>query len=1007
MPTEQSDRWQRMQRLFAEALALPPDQRVGYLAKQCAGDPEFARQVFALLEFDAQGDAGVEHAIAMAAEDLLAGRDEAPGVWQGRRLGAWRLVAHLADGGMGAVYRAERADGQYEQAAAVKLLNPALISAEAKTRLQAERQILARLNHPNIARLLDGGTSEEGVPYLVMDYVDGVPVDDYCNAQGLDTQARLKLFQQVCAAVDYAHKNLVVHRDLKPGNILVDAAGVPKLLDFGIAKLIESSEATITRADQRLLTPTHASPEQIRGEAVTTATDVYALGVLLYEMLAGRLPYVAAGRTSAQVAREILETEPARPSTAAGDGSNARLDAARRRGEALNADRLRRELEGDLDNIVLMALRKEPERRYASVRALADDIDNFLGHRPVAARADSLAYRSRKFVRRHRLPVAAAVALLLGGALLLLLHTARVTRERDIALQERARADRIADYMVEIFRVTDPSEAGDAKISAREVLDRAARRLPGRIDDDPAMRGRLAQTMGEVYAGLGVTEEAKRWFEAALTDHRAVLPAGDPRIAETLLGLANALRDGSDFRAALARVDEALDIARAVRPADALLVSRVLAQRGFVRTHMSDYKGAVADCEAALEHLGRQRGTDRNAEIRRSVALHCKAEALSRLDRVEEAGQLFAAASALQREHLGDEHLLHLSLLSDWARVSFSRGHYAEAAEKLEMLLAIEERLSGADSTTVAQGLMNLGTTHRVAGDYPKAAQATERAIDIYRRRFGEDTRAVTLGYINLSVVRGAEGRYQEAEALLRRALEIQRRILPAGSDDIASALHNLAWQLAEQDRATETLPLLEEAVAIREVKLGSAHSGTIATLSMLGLHRLDSDMVRGIGEIELAVERARSAGLLDQQAGLIAQQRLAIALRRRGDFERALELHDAIERALVARFGAAPAHLHATLLERARILIVQKRYAPAEAELRRAVDLEHTVYGGDTVRSGFDLVLLAEVKQARGELDDARELARQGHAVLIARLPAEHKNMRHAVHVLKTLDAD
>jgi serine/threonine protein kinase len=380
------------------------------VAEATADDPALGAELRRLLTQDAAaatGDAAVRDAIGRAAARLVSERQDRR---LGERLGPWRIVAHLADGGMGAVYRGVRDDGRYVQQVAVKLLNPAFASADAKARLETERRILARLEHPAIARLLDGGSTDDGVPYLVMEFVDGEPIDTWCDQQGLDTAARLRLFVQVCRAVDHAHRNLVVHRDLKPSNILVDTEGRPRLLDFGIAKLVDGAPG-VTRTGEVVLTPSHASPEQITGGTVTTATDVYALGVLLYDLLTGRLPYGGAGTPAAALAREIVETEPPRPSAAVTDGgSSRRLAAARARGERLTPQRLAQELSGDLDNIVLMALRKEPDRRYPTAADLADDIERSLADLPVRARRDTLGYRATKFLRRH--PVAVPVSAL-------------------------------------------------------------------------------------------------------------------------------------------------------------------------------------------------------------------------------------------------------------------------------------------------------------------------------------------------------------------------------------------------------------------------------------------------------------------------------------------------------------------------------------------------------------------------------------------------------------------
>jgi serine/threonine-protein kinase len=369
-------RWARVQEVFAAALSLPEPQRGAHISDASANDPALEREVLALLRADATTSDRPADIVRAAADTLL---EQTKTRLEARLLGPWRIVSHLADGGMGAVYLAERADGAYQQRAAVKLLNPALVSAQTRARLEVERGILARLAHRHIARLIDGGATDDGAPYLVMEYVDGVPIDRYCDEHDLGTVARLRLVQQVCGAVEHAHRNLIVHRDLKPANILVDREGLPKLPDFGIAKLIDD-DAGLTRADQRVLTPAHASPEQLRGEAITTATDVYALGVLLYQLLARRQPFptdVSKPTHAAQFAREILKADPLRPSQALPQESA----------------RLRRELAGDLDNIVLKALQKDPQRRHAIAAALAADIENYLQLRPVGAHGDSLAYR--------------------------------------------------------------------------------------------------------------------------------------------------------------------------------------------------------------------------------------------------------------------------------------------------------------------------------------------------------------------------------------------------------------------------------------------------------------------------------------------------------------------------------------------------------------------------------------------------------------------------------------
>jgi len=393
-------------------------------------------------------DARLRAAIGAAAGELA---DSGAAHWQGRELGAYRIESRISAGGMGVVYRACRSDEQFERLVAIKVMHGPLASDEARRRFFAERQILADLNHPNVAQLLDGGTTSEGVPYLVMEYIDGKPIDEYCRDGSLSLAQKLRLFIDVCSAVQYAHQHLIVHRDIKASNILVTTDGVPKLLDFGIAKLLDGGDkqrvaADLTLADARLLTPRNASPEQVRGAAITTASDIYSLGVLLYELLASRPPYTIQGTTSLELERAICETEPAPPS---------RHDP---------------QLAGDLDTIILMALRKDPARRYSTARQLAEDIERHLAHRPVTARPESWSYRAGKFLRRNAWATAATALVLVTVASLVTFYTLQLKREREQLARERATAEEVSAFLVGLFEEANPAHSRP-DVSARQVLE--------------------------------------------------------------------------------------------------------------------------------------------------------------------------------------------------------------------------------------------------------------------------------------------------------------------------------------------------------------------------------------------------------------------------------------------------------------------------------------------------------------------------------------------------------
>jgi eukaryotic-like serine/threonine-protein kinase len=557
------DRYHQLKEIFQAALEHPPNERAAFLSRVCATDATLRTEVAALLA-DYESAEGFLETPALAVAPALT-VDEKDTATAGRRIGPYRILREIGHGGMGAVYLAERDDAQYQKQVAIKLIRGGLDSGFITNRFQQERQILARLSHPYIAQLLDGGATEEGWPYLVMEYVDGQPLDEYCDGHKLLTVERLKLFRQVCAAVHYAHQNLVVHRDLKPGNILVTKDGVPKLLDFGIAKLLavdEGVDGSQTLTVMRMLTPDYASPEQVTGQPITTASDVYSLGVLLYELLTGHRPYRVKSLAPQEMARIICEQEPDRPSTVVSrvetihhnDGTTQNLTpemvSATREGQP---EKLRRRLAGDLDNIVLMALRKEPERRYASVEQFSEDLRRHLEGLPVSARNATLGYRVAKFVNRHRAGVGAAALILLS---LVAGMIATVWQAR-VAQAERARAERRFNDVRRLansflFEFHDGIEKLPGATPMRElVINRALEYLDSlarEAGNDAGLQNELAtayERIGNIqssfgWANKGDTAAALASFRKALTVREA-LAAASPQQASAQLALAAAL----------------------------------------------------------------------------------------------------------------------------------------------------------------------------------------------------------------------------------------------------------------------------------------------------------------------------------------------------------------------------------------------------------------------------------------------------------------------------------
>ena len=585
--------------IVREALTRSPDEQLSYIREACATDNELYTTALERLS-SAYGSEGPTD---IAPSDPLP--DPA-----GELIGPYRVVRSLGRGGMGEVFLAERADQQFRQHVAIKLVRRGLLSRHVQGRLRLERQILATLDHPNIARLFDGGTTTEGTPYIVMEYVDGQPIDIYADQRALTIEQRLRLFMTVCSAVHRAHQNLVVHRDLKPSNILVTTDGVPKLLDFGIAKLLDDRQMmhtmAVTQADIRVMTPDHASPEQIRGEPITTASDIYVLGVLLYELLSGYKPFVLKGNRLAELEQAICEQTPLSPSATIANAISGGLSSvqgiAAERG--VTPAKLRRQLSGDLDNIVLMAMRKEPDRRYSSVEQFAADVDRYLRGLPVIARADAWSYRTGKFVRRHAVVVGlsfAFVALLIGFTITTVIQSANIRYERDVAQAERARAqaeqeraEAVRDFLVDSFTRADPARARGKDITALEILGSGATRITKELRSQPKLQADLLDTIGTVYLSLGQTADAQPLIEQALSVRRSLYGAENLEVARSLYSLNRVYAAKGDLQTSERLADESLAIHRKLTGDRSLETAGSLCRLGVIKAQQGELGSAEA-----------------------------------------------------------------------------------------------------------------------------------------------------------------------------------------------------------------------------------------------------------------------------------------------------------------------------------------------------------------------------------------------------------------------------
>jgi serine/threonine-protein kinase len=804
-------RWQEVDRLFGELLELEPAARAAALEAACATgsiDAELRLEVERLLAADARDRTFLEAPIGEVLGFHFEDRDRDKGLC----LGPYKLLERLHSGGMGTVYRALRADEHFEQPVAIKILRSGPEDTEAMLRFRAERQILARLKHSNIARLYDGGSTPDGRPFLVMELVEGLPIDEFCDRNRSTLDERLALFRKVCAAVHYAHQNLLVHRDLKPDNILVAADGEPKLLDFGIAKQLgptdERGTPGPTRTGLRLMTPSYASPEQVRGEAITTASDVYALGVLLYRLLSGRTPYRTAEGLQHEVERAICEAEPERPSQAVTrppSGGETAVAAGIAAARGLRLEALRRRLAGDLDNVVLMALRKEPARRYASVEQLASDLEHSRQNLPVLARPDSRLYVARKFLRRHRVGVAVAagfclvvLALLVG----LVLQGRRLARERD-------KARSALSFLVDLFKGADPYKTGGEHLSAKEILSRGAERVRRDLGHQPEVQASLMDAIGQVDLGLGRVREAEPLLVQALALRRKALGAGSPETLDSL------------DHVALLKVEQS-DLAAAER-----LLRRSLAEK---RRRLRRDDPSLA---ATLTVLGQLLASQGPVRATQSEAL-------------------YREALAIQRQAEGAGGPVVGKILVDQGRLEDVLGRYESAERLYRAGLEIERRSLGAGDPTYLYDLANLSEILHDAGKDREAEAVLRGVIGQQEKALGRDHPDLSFTLNNLALLLHTQGRYAEAEPIYRRALDLQRSLYGAATLRVAAILNNLAATVQAQGRTREAIPLHQECLAIRRRLLGE-ESQEVAQ-SILLLAQAHSD----VGEYDQAVVLGR-----------------------------------------------------------------------------------------------------------------------------------------------------
>jgi len=945
--------WAHTEALFNRLVELPANEQLPALERASEGDPALYDAVERLLLAHARDASRVRHVVERAV---------APGSTPnrvGETVGSYELTRALGEGGMGLVYLARRTDEVHGSEVAVKVLSGGAVDGQAAERFRAERRILAELNHPGIARLLDGGTTPDGVPYLVMEYIDGKPIDEYCEVAASSTRAKVELLRMVCDAVQFAHGRLVVHRDLKPSNILVDDSGTPKLLDFGIAKLIDQDlDAGLTRTGFRPMTPRYASPEQVRGEAITISTDVYALGVLLYELLTGVLPYPEAASATRALEDAILGHTPTAPSIAITQGNSTKATEDGKR------TALSRGLRGDLDTIVLKALHKDPTRRYASVEQLSDDLGRYLSALPVRARPDTLGYRTSKFVQRNRggvlsgtLALMAITALAISNAV----QSIQVRKERDAAAASARESEQVVQFLSSVFEVSDPSESRGQEVTARELLDRGAERIKTELADQPIIQSRLLETLGSVYTALGLKTGAIPFFEDALAAVDTLGSAASGARTERMETLAVYLID----------VDQ-LDRAEA-------LLHETLAAREASADH-ADARVPALYALGRIHHLRRQFD---------SAGIY--------FDQVE---QMIRSTTPLDSVRLG-------SVLTGKGLADVDKGAYDSAREHLTEALAIRLAALGSPHPDIGQAYTNLGYLNNRVNRYAAADSAYAAALEVQRALLEPRHPDIATTLNNRASNLKLQGKPVEAEVLQREALDIYIERYGPESGLAARGMNNLANLRHDQGDLQGALALHERSLAIRREVYGPTHDEVAGSLSNMAAVYVD------LGELERAERLYQEtleidrAALGDEHPLVIADLQVIAGMRTdQGDPEGAVAILEPLLEVAVNALGSDNLDVAAVQVEYGRALLALRSPAEAETQLREGLRVREAALPEDHWRVAVARSLMGQalVDQAMGDAgssgaqrEEGLQLLRQGYEGVLAKLGPDHRLTRAA----------
>lgn len=807
--------WKKVEKLFSEALELKDSERTSYLKEKCEGNEELFNEVMTLLLADEE----IHPILDRKASELINIEEKLNFV--GEQIGNYKLTREIASGGMGTVFLAERCDGVFEQEVALKIIKPGLSTIPIIRRFQYERQILANLQHPNIARLFDGGVTEDRRPYFTMEYVDGAPIDEYCDKNKLTINQRLNLFNKVCDAVQYAHNNMVIHRDIKPSNILIKEDGTIKLLDFGISKVLsaegENSDLpTITQAEIHLMTPEYSSPEQIKNSNISVATDVYSLGLVLYKLLSGKPAHEFKTRTFNEYEKVVCEQNISKPSTVIvkqnnGDEEISNDEICENR--KLPIKKLKKLLNGDLDNICMMALRKEPERRYATAEVLAYDIERYLNDLPILARKESFLYTSKKFIVRNKAAVTAAAVLFFIVNGLILFYTIQLKAERDKANLEAKKSEQVASFLQDLFLVSDPNESKGETITARELLDRGASRLMLGLEEEPEIKAQLLNTIGRVYTNLGLYNSAEELF-LKINENKNIGTIDKEIYFETLVNLGKTYGFNGKY-------DLAGDILlKAKREGEKHFPSNYVGF-GELYNSLGAYYYQIADFESSYNYYQKAKKIFIKNFGYESLQLGTTLYNLGVLEfdsgNLEASDSLYSASLQLYIKFSGELDAQTATIQNELASVLRHRGKFNEAEKLYKKALETRIKIFGNNHPDVAHTLNHLSRLYYNQELYEKAEPIARQSLEIRKKLYDETHPEVSASKSSLAGTLMGLKKYEEAEKLYLSAYNASMKKFGENHPYTPAILGNIGSALLEQKKYKEAEETIIKALEMLE----------------------------------------------------------------------------------------------------------------------------------------------------------------------------------------------